>query len=71
MRHRHFAITNHDGVVYQQDLGPDTERIASEMTEFDPGPGWTPVSNPPTSVPSTQPAASTQPFASSPPQDQQ
>ena len=33
-------ITNHDGVVYQRDLGPDTEQLA-QMTEFDPGPGWT------------------------------
>ena len=33
-------ITNHDGVVYQRDFGPDTEKIAQAMTEFDPGPGW-------------------------------
>ncbi|HEY2585361.1 MAG TPA: DUF2950 domain-containing protein [Tepidisphaeraceae bacterium] len=34
-------ITNHDGIVYQRDLGPDTERIAESMTQFDPDPGWT------------------------------
>ena len=34
-------ITNHDGIVFQRDLGPDTERVAQAMTEFDPGPGWT------------------------------
>ena len=34
-------ITNHDGVVYQRDLGPDTERLAPAMTAFDPGDGWT------------------------------
>jgi Protein of unknown function (DUF2950) len=34
-------ITNHDGVVYQRDLGPSTESLAKAMTEFDPGPGWT------------------------------
>ena len=34
-------ITNHDGVVYQRDLGPDTQRLAEAMTEFDPGPEWT------------------------------
>jgi hypothetical protein len=34
-------ITNHDGVVYQRDLGPDTQSVASAMTQFDPGPGWT------------------------------
>jgi hypothetical protein len=33
-------ITNHDGVVYQRDLGPDTKEIAGRMTAFDPGPGW-------------------------------
>ena len=64
-------ITNHDGIVYQQDLGPDTESIAGKMTEFDPGSGWTPVSDQPgLAVPSTQPAVSTQPFASTPPQGQ-
>ncbi len=36
-------IVSHDGVVYEKDLGPDTARIASEMTRYDPGPGWTPV----------------------------
>jgi hypothetical protein len=34
-------ITNHDGIVYQRDLGPDTPRIAQRLTQFDPGPGWT------------------------------
>ena len=33
-------ITNHDGLVYQRDLGPNTETIARSMTQFDPGPGW-------------------------------
>ena len=33
-------IANHDGVVYQRDFGPDTERLAKAMTEFDPGPDW-------------------------------
>jgi hypothetical protein len=36
-------ITNHDGVMYQRDFGPDTARIAKGMTSFDPGPGWTKV----------------------------
>jgi hypothetical protein len=36
-------ITNHDGVVYERDLGPDTEQLARQMTEFDPGPGWIPA----------------------------
>jgi hypothetical protein len=34
-------ITNHDGVVFQRDLGPDTEKLAQAMTTFDPGPEWT------------------------------
>ena len=34
-------IVNQDGVVYQQDLGPKTSEIASSMTQFNPGPGWT------------------------------
>ena len=33
-------ITNHDGVVYQRDFGPETEKIAQAMTTFDPGPDW-------------------------------
>jgi len=36
-------IVNQDGVVYQRDLGADTDRLAREMAEFNPGPGWTPV----------------------------
>jgi hypothetical protein len=34
-------ITNHEGIVYQRDLGPDTQKIAQSMTQFDPGPEWT------------------------------
>lgn len=34
-------MTNHDGVVYQRDLGPDSQKIAEAMTTFDPGPEWT------------------------------
>jgi Protein of unknown function (DUF2950) len=33
-------LVNHDGVIYQKDLGPRTSRVAERMTEFDPGPGW-------------------------------
>jgi hypothetical protein len=29
-----------DEVVYQKDLGAQTEKLAREMKEFDPGPGW-------------------------------
>lgn len=34
-------IVNQDGVVYQQDLGPKTSGIASGLTTFNPGQGWT------------------------------
>lgn len=37
-------ITNQDGVVYERDLGPQTDSIAGTMMTFDPGPGWKRVS---------------------------
>jgi hypothetical protein len=33
-------IVNHDGIVYQRDLGSATARLASEITAFDPGRPW-------------------------------
>ena len=33
-------IVSHDGIVYQQDLGPDTAKIASAMTLYNPVKGW-------------------------------
>ncbi len=36
-------IVNHDGTIYQADLGPSTAGKAAAMQRFDPGPGWTPV----------------------------
>jgi hypothetical protein len=33
-------IVNHDGVVYQKDLGKETGRIAKAMTKFDPDKTW-------------------------------
>ena len=33
-------IVNHDGVVYQKDLGKNTAAIAAKMTTFDPDPSW-------------------------------
>jgi len=38
-------IVNQDGTVFQADLGPNTPAIVQKMTVFDPGKGWTPVSN--------------------------
>jgi hypothetical protein len=34
-------IVNHDGVVYQKDLGPDTAAAARAITRFDPDSTWT------------------------------
>ena len=36
-------IVNQSGVVLQKDLGKNTAEIATAMTTFDPGDGWTPV----------------------------
>jgi hypothetical protein len=33
-------MVSHDGVVYEQDLGPGTSARAAAITRFDPGPGW-------------------------------
>jgi hypothetical protein len=36
-------MVSHAGIVYEQNLGPDSASIASSMQVYDPGPGWTPV----------------------------
>lgn len=36
-------IVNHDGVVYERDLGKDTAARVASITRFDPSAGWTPV----------------------------
>jgi hypothetical protein len=36
-------IVNHQGRIYQKDLGPKTAETAAAMKEFNPGPGWAPV----------------------------
>ncbi len=36
-------IVNQQDIVYQRDLGKDTEMTAKGMTAFNPGPNWTPV----------------------------
>lgn len=38
-------LVNHDGKIYQTDLGPTTKEKASQMRRFDPGKGWTPVTS--------------------------
>ena len=36
-------IVNHDGVVYQKDLGENTEELVKAMTLYDPNETWMPV----------------------------
>jgi hypothetical protein len=36
-------MVSHAGIVYEQDLGPDSASIAQAMLAYDPGPGWTQV----------------------------
>lgn len=33
-------IVNQDGILYQKDLGPDTERVVKAMTRYDPDTSW-------------------------------
>src|SRR5579864_6259487 len=33
-------VVNQNGIVYQKDLGPNTEKIVSAMTEYDPDSSW-------------------------------
>jgi hypothetical protein len=33
-------IVNHNGVVYERDLGPNTAKLAPGIVAFDPGKGW-------------------------------
>jgi len=40
-------ITNQDGLLLQKDLGPDTAKIATAMTRYDPDFGWDPVGDTP------------------------
>lgn len=37
---------SHAGTVYEKDLGPDTEKVARDMTLFDPDSSWTPLDDP-------------------------
>lgn len=39
-------IVNHDGAIYQQDLGPQTRDIAQSVIEFDPSSAWERVQTP-------------------------
>lgn len=35
-------IVSHDGIVYEQNLGPEGTNIAEKMETYDPGPSWIP-----------------------------
>ncbi len=36
-------IVNHNGKVFEKDLGKDSAVLGEKMSAFDPGPGWNPV----------------------------
>lgn len=38
-------IVNHNGVVFQKDLGPQTDKLAERMTSFNPDQTWTKVTD--------------------------
>lgn len=38
-------IVNHQGKIYQRDLGPETAKLASALKEYNPGAGWELVTN--------------------------
>ena len=39
-------IVNHNGVIYQRDLGAQTAKVAGSMNSFDPSKAWTTVAQP-------------------------
>jgi Protein of unknown function (DUF2950) len=36
-------IINRDGIVYQRDLGPDTQKVAASIVEYNPADNWIPA----------------------------
>ena len=38
-------VLSHQGIVYERDLGPDTEKLAPKITAYDPDSGWDEVSD--------------------------
>lgn len=40
-------MVNHDGIVYQKDLGKNTAKTATAIKAYDPGPGWKKVEDVP------------------------
>jgi hypothetical protein len=33
-------VVNHDGVVYEKDLGPETQAVVKGITRYDPDDSW-------------------------------
>jgi Protein of unknown function (DUF2950) len=33
-------LCNMDGIVYERDFGPGTDKAVASITAYDPGPGW-------------------------------
>jgi hypothetical protein len=48
-------IVNHDGVVFQKDLGEDTANVVATIKLFDPDASWTAIVPPPTDAAATAP----------------
>ena len=40
-------IVNRDGILYQKDLGPETESVAKSMTRYNPDRSWRRVAQQP------------------------
>jgi hypothetical protein len=36
-------IVDQQGIVFEKDLGPDTEKVVATITEYDPDDSWEPV----------------------------
>jgi hypothetical protein len=47
-------LVNHQGRIYEKDLGPGTIGIASSMTTFNPDSSWHQVSEPDQALTGTQ-----------------
>jgi hypothetical protein len=39
-------LVNHDGIVFEKDLGPETSALAQKITKFDPDDSWNKVESP-------------------------
>ena len=39
-------LVNQNGIVFEKDLGKDTETLAPSMTDYDPDTTWSPIARP-------------------------